>query len=61
MNVRLISGEVNALAWAIANGEVALATLALVVACESAAERVVLAMPAAAAAAAAVGAAAQEA
>ncbi len=59
MNGRVIWGEVNALAWVIAVGSVALVALALAVACASAAERAVLAMPDAAAAAAAVEAAAQ--
>ena len=61
INGRVIWGEVNALAWVIAVGSVALVALALAVACASAAERAVLAMPdaAAAAAAAAVEAAVQ--
>ena len=57
INGRVIWGEVNALAWVIAVGSVALVALALAVACASAAERDVLDMPAAAAAAAAVKAA----
>ena len=57
INGRVIWGEVNALDWVIAVGSVALVALEFAVACASAAERAVLAMPDAAAAAAAAAAA----